>query len=74
MKPESRALPGCVVRIKLIDEGSFGWEIVREADSMLLDRSPQPFATRLEAIFDSVRATAILTSADDAASSVDGVG
>jgi hypothetical protein len=39
----------------------FGWEICREDDSVETHRSAQTFATRLEALLDSVRTAAALT-------------
>ena len=48
---------------------SFEWEIVREEDLMVLQRSTRLFATRIEAILDSAQAAATLTfneqSSDD---------
>jgi len=51
------------VRIGQQDADAFGWEICRERDSIRLRRSTRLFATRLEAILDSVQATASLTTA-----------
>jgi hypothetical protein len=41
-------------------EAPFGWEICREADSVETHRSTRTFATRIEALLDSVRTAADL--------------
>jgi len=48
------------VRISRHDAESYGWEICRAEDSIELHRSTRLFATRLEAILDSVSAAATL--------------
>jgi len=51
---------------------SFEWEIVREEDLMVLQRSTRLFATRIEAILDSAQAAATLTFTGNEQSSDDG--
>jgi hypothetical protein len=65
MQSESNQTVRHVVRISLRGPAAeaFGWEICREVDSVELHRSTGVFPTRLEALFDSVRAAMELNAA-----------
>jgi hypothetical protein len=52
------------VRISSCGAESFGWEICRKADLIVIHRSTRLFATRIEAILDSARAAATLGITD----------
>ena len=71
MRSDSRSTR-YIVRISQKETDAFGWEICREADSTVVHRSTRLFATRIEAIFDSARAAAMLNIAVVEPSSVEG--
>jgi len=50
-----------IVRISRQGANAFGWEICREADSIVVHRSTRSFATRIDAILDSARTAAALS-------------
>jgi hypothetical protein len=52
----------CIVRVVSLPDatGSFIWEICREDDVVVVERSKQSFPTRLEALLDSAKAGAAL--------------
>jgi hypothetical protein len=72
MTPVSGSKPCYIVRISSNGAEAFGWEICREADSIVIHRSTRLFATRIEAIFDSARAAATLRIAIIESSSDEG--
>lgn len=62
MESGSGAATRYVVQIIRNGAEAFGWEIRREADSVVVNRSTRLFATRIEAIFDSVATAATLSN------------
>lgn len=61
MESSSGSATRYIVRIIRSGAEAFGWEIRREADSVVVHRSTRLFATRIEAIFDSARTAATLS-------------
>jgi len=52
-----------VVRVTCVANGatrSFTWELSRSDDLLVLQRSPETFPTRVEALFDAARAATLL--------------
>jgi hypothetical protein len=66
------AAPRYIVRISRSGAESFGWEILREADSIAIEHSTRPLPTRVDAILDSARVAATLGISIDESSSVEG--